>query len=106
MAKPFKNLKDKMSPESRARAEAKAHEVLTELALQDLRKSLNLTQEEIAKALEMRQASVSRLEGQDDMYISTLNRFVIALGGHLKLIAAFPDKEVVINQFDSQTEPK
>jgi transcriptional regulator with XRE-family HTH domain len=104
MAKSFKLLKDKMSLESRGRADLRTRGMLTELALQDLRKSLNLTQEQIAQALNMKQAAVSRLESQDDMYISTLSRFVAALGGHLKLVAAFPDKEVIIEQFSDYSE--
>jgi transcriptional regulator with XRE-family HTH domain len=72
--------------------------------LQDLRKSLHLTQEQIAAILDMKQATISRLKSQDDMYISTLNSYVTALGGRLKLIASFPDKEVVIEQFDSQDD--
>ena len=44
-----------------------------------------VTQEQIARILEMKQASISKLEGQSDMYISTLSRYVTALGGHLKL---------------------
>ena len=104
MAKSFKTLREKMSPERRARSAARAQVMLAEIALQDLRKSLNLTQEEIAKVLETKQATISRLEAQDDMYISTLNRFVIALGGKLKLVASFKDKEIVINQFDFQKD--
>jgi hypothetical protein len=41
-----------------------------------------------------------RTERQNDIYVSTLRRFVSALGGELKLVASFPDKEVVISQFD------
>ncbi len=104
MAKSFKLLKEKMSPESLARAQNKARDLLGEIALQDLRKSLHLTQEQIAAILDMKQATISRLESQDDMYISTLNSYITALGGRLKLIASFPDKEVVIDQFNSQGE--
>lgn len=37
----------------------------------EIRKELNLTQEEVARALDMKQASVSKLENQEDMYLST-----------------------------------
>ena len=78
--------------------------MLGELALQDLRKSLHLTQDQVALVLKIKQATVSRLESQDDMYISTLNSYIMALGGRLKLVAAFPDKEVVIDQFVTSKE--
>lgn len=100
MAKSFKLLREKMSPERRARNEARVQELLDEIALQELRQSLNLTQEQVAEALQSNQATVSKLERQSDMYISSLQKFVVALGGQLKLVASFPDKEVVINQFN------
>jgi transcriptional regulator with XRE-family HTH domain len=89
-----------MSPERRAKNEARARELLAEIALQELRQSLNLTQEQVAEIMQLNQAAVSKMERQTDMYISTLQRLVAALGGKLKLVASFPDKEVVINQFD------
>lgn len=98
MAKPYKRLRDKMSPVRRRKNESEARKMIAEIALQELRQSLNLTQEEVARALDMKQASVSKLENQEDMYISTLSRFVTALGGRLKLVASFPDKDVVITR--------
>lgn len=100
MAKPFRLLRDKMPPEAQAEARARANAMLEELALQELRKALNLTQEQVAAAMQMNQGVVSKMEHQDDIYVSTLRKFVLALGGHLKLVASFPDKDVVINQFD------
>ncbi|MDX2042129.1 MAG: XRE family transcriptional regulator [Acidobacteriota bacterium] len=89
-----------MSPERRARNEARVQELLDEIALQELRQSLNLTQEQVAEALQSNQATVSKLERQSDMYISSLQKFVVALGGQLKLVASFPDRDVVISQFN------
>jgi transcriptional regulator with XRE-family HTH domain len=74
--------------------------MLEELALQELRLALNLTQEQVAEAMKMNQGAVSKMERQSDIYVSTLRKFVAALGGRLKLVASFPDREVVINQFD------
>jgi len=34
------------------------------------------------------------------MYISTLRRFLTAMGADLKVIAEFPDHDVEINQFN------
>ena len=104
MAKSFNTLREKMSPERRERNQAEARKMIAEIALQELRQSLNLTQEEIARMLDIKQASVSKLENQEDMYISTLGRFITALGGRLKLVASFPNKEVIIDQFDIPKE--
>jgi transcriptional regulator with XRE-family HTH domain len=100
MAKSFRTLRDKMGLERRTQNEQRATEMLVELALQDLRKSLHLTQEQVAEMMQMNQAAISKMERQNDIYVSTLRRFVSALGGKLKLVASFPDKEVVISQFD------
>lgn len=102
MAKSFNTLREKMSPERRQRNEERAKEILVELALQELRKSLDLTQEQIAEIMELHQAGVSKIEHQTDIYVSTLRKYVTALGGKLKLVASFPDREVVISQFDPQ----
>jgi hypothetical protein len=100
MAKSFRELRKKMSPERQARAKARTEEMLAELALQELRQALNLTQEEVAAAMQMNQGAVSKMEHQSDIYVSTLRKFVSAMGGQLKLVASFPDREVVISQFD------
>jgi predicted transcriptional regulator len=100
MAKSFNNLRKKMSPEKQAGAKARTEEMLAELALQELRQALNMTQEQVAAAMQMNQGAVSKMEHQSDIYVSTLRKFVSAMGGHLKLVASFPDRDVVISQFD------
>jgi hypothetical protein len=45
------------------------------------------------------QADISRLEGResfDEYQLSTLQRYVSALGGRLELVAAFGDKRIII----------
>jgi hypothetical protein len=52
----------------------------------------------------MNQAAISKLEHQSDMYVSTLRRFVAALGGELRIVAHFPQGDVVVNQFEDIEE--
>jgi DNA-binding XRE family transcriptional regulator len=101
MARKLVELKKRMGTQRRRRAEARARELLSEaLALDSLRRSLNLTQAEVAQALDVNQAAVSQMEKQEDMYVSTLRRLVAAMGGELELIARFPGREpVTIEQF-------
>lgn len=107
MTKPFKNLVEKMSPQSRERISRRTTELAQEMALQELRQALDLTQQQIAGTLQMNQAAVSKLEHQSDMYISTLRRFLSAMGGELRIVASFPEGDVVITQFEAmrQKEP-
>jgi Helix-turn-helix domain len=100
MAKPFRLLREKLPPEARAEARARTNDMLEEIVLQELRKALNFTQEQVAEAMKLNQGFVSKMEHQSDIYVSTLRKFVTAMGGQLKLVASFPDREVVINQFD------
>jgi hypothetical protein len=61
------------------------------LPLAGIRKAAGKTQLELAAASGMAQGDVSRLEGQDDMLLSTLNRYAEALGAELEVSFTFPD---------------
>ncbi len=100
MRRKFKELKAKMSSESRARAEAGTREMMAEMLLAEVRRLVGLTQEEVAQKLGIKQPTLSKLESQDDMQISTLNRWVGALGGSLEVIVHMPDGDVTLTQFD------
>lgn len=100
MAKKFSELRAKMSPEAQARAAARAEAMLVQMQLQELRKTRNITQVEVAKAMSVEQAAISKLERRDDMYVSTLREYVKALGGELKLVASFPDAEIRVHPFE------
>jgi hypothetical protein len=39
---------------------------------------------------------VSRIEQEEDVYLSTLARYVAALGGHLEVLAVFPEETVTV----------
>ena len=57
----------------RKKVEARAEVLIAEeMSLRDLRKAMNRTQVEMAKALEVGQDTVSRYEQRSDMLLSTL----------------------------------
>ena len=96
---PFSKLREKMTPRQLADADVKAREMMAEMLLAEIRKDAGLTQEELAEILGITQPSLSKLEGQDDMQISTLRRLIEALGGQLEIIAHFSRGDIRINQF-------
>jgi transcriptional regulator with XRE-family HTH domain len=61
------------------------------VALAELREAAAVTQVELASRLGRNQSTVSRIERQDDLYLSTLREYVEALGGELDLVARFGD---------------
>ncbi|MCD6395342.1 MAG: helix-turn-helix transcriptional regulator [Planctomycetes bacterium] len=99
MAHKFEKLKKEMKPESVRIAKAKAKEMIAEMLLVEIRKEVGLTQEDLAKTLGIKQPSLSKLESQDDIQISTLRRLIKALGGQLELIVHMPGGDIRISQF-------
>lgn len=99
MTKKFITLREKMSPEAQARSAAKTEAMLLELQLSNVRKFRNATQTQVAEAMSVEQASISKLERREDMYVSTLSQYIKALGGELKLIASFPEADIPIHQY-------
>lgn len=99
MAKKFRDLTAGMSRERLERIEKRVQETLAEMPLHELRAARQLTQETLAETLHMSQANVSKVERRTDMYISTLRKYVEAMGGRLEITAHFDDGSVRIRQF-------
>jgi transcriptional regulator with XRE-family HTH domain len=82
----------------RAKIEERARQLIGEqMALQQLRKAKKLTQRQIARALKIGQDSVSRLESRSDLLISTLQGYVEAMGGSLKIVAEFKEGSATLS---------
>ena len=87
-----------LSPERRAKIEGRARQLIgEEMALQQLRKARQLTQQQMARTLKIGQDSVSRLESRSDLLISTLQSYVEAMGGVLKIVVEFKEGSAVIS---------
>jgi transcriptional regulator with XRE-family HTH domain len=74
------------------------------MALDELRVARQMTQEHLARILRTSQAAISKIERRADMYVSTLQNMVRAMGGALEIRAVFPEGNVVINQFEDLNE--
>ncbi len=69
------------------------------LSLRAVREAVGRTQLEVAEASEIDQGDISRIEGRevfDDCQVSTLQRYLAAIGGNLELVAAFGDKKIIL----------
>ena len=99
----FSEIRSRMGQERQERNRLNTEAMLTEMPLQELRRARDLSQATLADALETDQGNISKMEARTDMYISTVRRYVEAMGGSLEIVARFPDGAVRINQFQELT---
>lgn len=90
----WKDLKHKASPERMEQIHREVDQEILEENLRGIRELLGKTQAEVADSLKMTQAQISQTESREDWRLSTLRRYVQALGGELEVIANFGDKRI------------
>jgi hypothetical protein len=94
-----RNLNDiiaELPPARRARIDAQYNKLKQDVeSLRELRKIAGKAQADIATALKIKQPSVSKIEKQADMYLSTLRSYVEAIGGELELVVKLPERPVL-----------
>lgn len=82
----------KQSAEALAKIETRAEEIRREITLAKIREELNLSQTELAQSLGISQPSIAKLENVDnDPKLSTLKRYIKALGGELSIDVTLPN---------------
>jgi hypothetical protein len=82
-----------LPPKRRQRIEGRYQELKQEIeSLPELRQIAGKAQLDIATALKIKQPSVSKIEKQADMYLSTLRSYVKAIGGELELVVKLPER--------------
>ena len=91
-----KVFQETMTPAERAKADAKARRMMQRVMLSELRKSLWITQKELARAMGVSQPVLSKVENQTDLQLTTLRRIIHALGGEIDIIARFPNRTVAL----------
>lgn len=99
-------LRDSMSQARRDKVDAMTQDLLAEIPMHALRDALHFTQQQLAEELGVKQGSVSKMERRPDHLVSTLRRFVEAMGGELELRAHFPTGSVSITELGDTEEPK
>ena len=97
---------NKLTRARRRKVEARATQLIAEeMTLQELRRARKITQQKIAKSLNIGQEGVSKIERRSDLLISTLRKTVEAMGGRLSLVAEFPDRDPVVLSGIAEDEP-
>ena len=101
MAHKWREIRKQRSPEREARIKERvAREVnRIEASLAQLRHARELTQVQLAQALNVPQSTISKMEHRADLYLSTLRSYIQAMGGSLEIRAVFPNMEIVVTQF-------
>ena len=96
----FRQLVAAMPQARQQKIEKRFQESLASMPLDELRKMREMTQWQLGEVLGVHQSEVSKIEHRSDICVSTLVEYVEALGGHLEIRAVFPDRQVLINQFE------
>ncbi|MGB3693480.1 MAG: XRE family transcriptional regulator [Spirulinaceae cyanobacterium] len=99
----FSNLTQSFSTQRKAKIAAKKTQLYEEVALDELRQDLKISQTELAAKLKVKQPAISLLEKRTDMYVSHLRQVIQAMGGELEIVARFRDSEVKIENFSEFT---
>jgi DNA-binding XRE family transcriptional regulator len=86
--------RSKLTAEQREESTRWAQREALELSLREVREMAGKTQVDLAKEAEIAQGELSRIERRDDHLLSTLRKYIEALGGDLEVVAVFNDKRV------------
>jgi Helix-turn-helix domain len=111
---PAKAFLDKLSSTQRSKAKVHAKTIIaSELGLAGLRQTGNLTQSTIGTRLKISQDQVSRLEKRTDILLSTLKKYVSALGGNVHIMVELPGRPPIkladltkMADFENRRTPK
>ncbi|AOP85842.1 transcriptional regulator [Enterobacter kobei] len=88
----LKELMAQQSAESQERIAAKVDVIRRIVALNQLREELNISQTELAAAMGVKQPTVAKIEQLgNDPRLSTLKRYVSALGGEMSIDVTLPN---------------
>ena len=92
--RPWKEIRRARTPEEEEQLAARVAAIHAALDLAALRQGRGAAQRDLAQAMGVSQAHISQVETKEDVYLSTLKRYVGALGGTLRFEVIFPDGDV------------
>lgn len=86
-----------LDAEARTRVDATKRAMRLQVALAELREARGMSQASVADELGTSRPNVSRIESEFDVRLSTLERYIEALGGRLEIHAVFDDEAVKLS---------
>lgn len=92
--KNFNELEKNMSDEAIKESDKKFNEMILSYTLSQIREEQGITQEELAKRLNINQSAISKFEKREVVTISKLQDFIKALGGEVEININFPNKKI------------
>ena len=88
----------KLPKERQEKIKRGAEEMMIDLQLHNIREELEMTQKQLADALGIAQPSVVALEKRGkDIKLSSLKRYIEAMGGKLSLSVELPDSHKTVS---------
>lgn len=87
----------KFSGDQLQQIERQVEQELFEMDMRALREAVGLTQDELAQRIAVTQSQLSKLERREDHRISTVRRYVAALGGELEIVAVIDGKRILLS---------
>jgi transcriptional regulator with XRE-family HTH domain len=111
MGRSIDQIIQELSPARQEKIQARAQLLAQEMIdhtdnLAAIRKVFNKTQADIGRALGVNQNAVAQLERRSDLLISTLQRYIKAIGGDLQLVVAMADgTSMILDGFGGLSEP-
>ena len=96
--KTFREIMAKLPQEEREKIRQIKEEMMIDLQLHNIREELEITQKELAETLGIAQPSVVALEKRGkDIKLSSLKRYIEAMGGKLSLSVELPDNSKTVS---------
>ncbi len=90
----WKDLQHKMGRARRKQLRREVEQEILDMDLRGLRELVGKTQKDMAALIEQTQGQVSETERRSDHRLSTLRKYVEALGGEIEVVANFGDKRI------------
>lgn len=92
----WRDVRGARTPDEEAQVEQFKRLMALEGKLARMRETAGVSQRTLADRMDVSQPNISRIERENDLHLSTLSKYVAALGGHLEVRAVFEDIDIIV----------